>query len=397
MNQRIIIIGAGIVGLAICRELLLKGFKQVTILDKEKSIASHQSSRNSGVMHAGIYYKPGSLKAQLSRSGIEYMKRYCKNKKINFEECGKIIVAKNKKEIPFLEELLEKGKKNKLKGIKKISPKEINQREPFVKATSGILVPEESIVNYLEVSNKFLDDILNLGGKIILNTKIIKLEDNLNSKVLISSKKERFETDIIIASSGLYSDKVSELLGFKTKGKKIIPFRGEYYSFKKEYRYFVKNLIYPVPNPSFPFLGVHFTKMISGDVEAGPNAVLAMAREGYNWNTINPSELFESLKFPGLRNFIFKYPKTTLSEFMKSISKNLFIKSLKEYIPDLEFNMFIKGDSGVRAQLMDERGNLMQDFEISHKENYISILNAPSPAATSSIAIAKYVTNYLKK
>ena len=249
----------------------------------------------------------------------------------------------------------------------------------------------------MEVSNKFLDDILNLGGELILNTKIIKLEENLNSKVLISSKKERFEADIIIASSGLYSDKVSELLGFKTKGKKIIPFRGEYYCLKKEYRYFVKNLIYPVPDPSFPFLGVHFTKMINGDVEAGPNAVLALAREGYNWNTINPSELLESLKFSGLRNFILKYPRTTLTEVFRSLSKNLFIKNLQEYVPNLEFNMFIKGESGVRAQLMDKSGNLIQDFDISHNKNFISILNAPSPAATSSIAIAKYVTNYLQK
>tara|TARA_B100000963_G_scaffold362020_1_gene402144 strand:- start:11069 stop:12262 length:1194 start_codon:yes stop_codon:yes gene_type:complete len=397
MNQRIIIIGAGIVGLAICRELLLKGYKKVTIIDKEKSIASHQSSRNSGVMHAGLYYKPGSLKATLSRQGIKYMKTYCKEKKINFEECGKIVIAKNKKEIPYLEDLLEKGKKNNLQGIQKISNKEINKREPYVEANSGILVPEESIVSYLEVSNKFLEDIMNLGGNLILNTKIVKLEENFNSKSLYSSNKERFDADIIISSSGLYSDKVSEILGFKTKNKKIIPFRGEYYCFKKEYRYFVNNLIYPVPDPNFPFLGVHFTKMINGDIEAGPNAVLALAREGYDWNKINLSELLESLNFSGLRNFVIKYPKTTLNEFLRSINKFLFIKSLKEYIPDLELKMFIKGNSGVRAQLMNEKGNLIQDFEISHNENYISILNAPSPAATSSIAIAKYVANYLHK
>tara|TARA_B100000212_G_scaffold285284_1_gene225752 strand:+ start:5669 stop:6862 length:1194 start_codon:yes stop_codon:yes gene_type:complete len=397
MNKRIIIIGAGIVGLAICRELLLSGFKKVTIIEKEKSIASHQSSRNSGVMHSGLYYQPGSLKAKLSREGICYMKSYCINKKINFEECGKIVIAKNKQELPYLEKLFEKGKKNKLKGLKKISFKDINKIEPYVQGISGILVPEESIVSYREVADKFLEDILSLGGELFLNTKIVKLEENNDYKILFSSKKERFEGDIIISSSGLYSDKVSEYLGFRTNDKKIIPFRGEYYCLKNEYRYFVNNLIYPVPDPKFPFLGVHFTRLINGEVEAGPNAVLALAREGYEWNKINLSELTESLNFPGLRNFIFKHPMVTVNEFLRSINKNIFINSLKEFIPELRSDMFIKGESGVRAQLMDISGNLIQDFVILNKNNCISILNAPSPAATSSLAIAKYVVAFLNK
>lgn len=397
MNQRIIIIGGGIVGLAITRELLLNGYKKVTIIDKEKSIATHQSSRNSGVMHAGLYYKPASLKAKLSRLGIKYMKEYCKKNKIDFDECGKIVIAKSKSEIQELDNLFAKGKKNNLEGIQIISSKEINLREPHVNGIKGILVPEESIVSYLDVANKFLEDIKNLGGKLILNTKIIQLEEKMFSKRLISANNESFEADIVIASSGLYSDKVSQMLGFKIDNKKIIPFRGEYYCFKKEYRYFVKNLIYPVPNPNFPFLGVHFTRMINGDVEAGPNAILALAREGYNWNKINLSELADSLRFIGLRKFILKYPKTTFSEFLRSINKKIFINSLKEYIPDLESNMFLKGQSGVRAQLMNINGDLIQDFDIYNNKSFISILNAPSPAATSSIAIAKYVFNFLQK
>ena len=397
MNQKIIIIGAGIVGLAICRELLIRGYKNVSIIDKEKKIASHQSSRNSGVMHAGLYYKPGSLKSKLSRIGIKQMKEFCRKKSINFDECGKIVIAKNDFEIENLNNLYERGITNKLEGIKKINPSEIQSIEPYIKAKAGILVPEESIVNYEEVAKKILEDIRDMGGKVFLNTKIVDLKETLNEKILISNQKITFKADIVISSTGLYSDRIAKLLGFNFNEKKIIPFRGEYYCLKKEYKYFVNNLIYPVPNPNFPFLGVHLTRMITGEIEAGPNAVLALSREGYTWGNINIYELLESLIFPGLRNFIFKYPKTTLDELMRSISKDLFVNSLKEFIPDLDLNMFNKGESGVRAQLMDISGKLIQDFDILYNKNCVAILNAPSPAATSSLAIAKYVSNFLNK
>ncbi len=397
MNQKIIVIGAGIVGLAISRELLMRGYKDVTIIEKENQIASHQSSRNSGVMHAGLYYKPGSLKAELSRSGINKMKKYCRNRDIKFEECGKIVVAKNHSEIENLNKLYERGLANNLEGIRKLKSKEILQREPYICAKNAILVPEESIVSYSEVAKNFLYDVKNLGGKIFLNTKIIKIKETLNEKELTSENNLKFKGDILISSTGLYSDKFARMLGFNINKKQIIPFRGEYFCLKKEYNYFVKNLIYPVPDPKFPFLGVHFTRMINNNVEAGPNAVLALSREGYTWGNINIFEFLESLNFPGLRNFIIKHPMITLNEFLRSISKEIFVKSLKEFIPELTLDMFIKTQSGVRAQLMDISGNLIQDFDILKRNNCIAILNAPSPAATSSLAIAKYVVNFLNK
>lgn len=397
MNKKIIIIGGGIVGLAIGRELLLRGHKNVTIIEKEQEVASHQSSRNSGVMHSGLYYKPGSLKAKLSREGIKLLKQFCINKNINFEECGKVVIAKNKSEIKELDNLFEKGKKNKLFGIQKISMKKVNQVEPYVKGVEGILVPEEGIVSYREVAKSFLDDFKNLGGQILLNTKVEKIIESNDSKLLISSSREKFEAEILISSSGLYSDKVAKLMGFKLTQKKIIPFRGEYYCLKEEYKYLVKNLIYPVPNPKFPFLGVHFTRMINNDVEAGPNAVLALSREGYKWSDINLSELADSLKFKGLSNFILKYPKTTINEVLRSLSKEIFTRSLQEFIPEINANMLKKGDSGVRAQLMKDSGDLIQDFDILQNKNKIAILNAPSPAATSSLSIANYVADYLNR
>lgn len=397
MNNNVAIIGGGIVGLAIGRELLLRGYKDIKIIEKEGGIASHQSSRNSGVMHSGLYYKPGSLKAKLSREGIKLLKEFCINKKIKFEECGKVVIAKNISEKAELNNLFEKGKRNELIGIEKITMKTVNQREPNVIGVEGLLVPEEGIVNYREVANCLMDDIKNMGGQIFLNTRIVRLDESNNSQILISSQKEKFEADIIISSSGLYSDKTAELLGFKLKQKQIIPFRGEYYCLKEKYRNLVSHLIYPVPNPKFPFLGVHFTRMINGEVEAGPNAVLALSREGYSWRDINLLELFDTLKFKGLTNFIYKYPKTTFGEVMRSFNKEIFTKSLQEFIPEINSNMLIKGEPGVRAQLMNETGDLIQDFDIVHKKNKIAILNAPSPAATSSLSIARYIAEFIQK
>ena len=393
--KSVIIIGGGIVGLAIARELSLKGYKKIIIVEKESNIAKHQSSRNSGVMHAGLYYAPGSLKQKLSREGIKLMKEFCNMNKIKWRECGKIVVATNKNEEIRFSELYQRGLKNNLKNLEIISSKEISRLEPYISAYKGIRVPEESIVDYREVSKCFLEEILSNGGVIKYNSNIIKVENHKNNlKRLKLSSGDYLEANIIIAASGLYSDKVSELLKFNINNQKIIPFRGEYYKFKDNYNYLVKNLVYPLPNKNFPFLGCHLTKMINGTLEAGPNAVLALAREGYNWKTFNLVELLESLKFPGLRNFLLKYPRTTISEVARSFSKELFINNLKSMLPEVHPNMLVRGESGVRAQLMTNNGELIQDFDIRIKSDIISILNAPSPAATSSIAIAKYVLKY---
>ena len=393
--KKIVIIGAGIIGLSLALELLKRGHKKVLLVEKENQIAMHQSSRNSGVMHAGLYYKPGSLKSRLCREGINLMKTYCNKHSIEWNECGKIVIANNSLEENRLIELFERGKKNKLKGIQKITSKQISKIEPYVQANNAIYVPEESIVNYRAVAQSYLDEIISYGGSINYGSKVKKIKNIGNKKVITLDNGEELDSDIVISSSGLFSDKLAEMMGLNDNNQKILPFRGEYYLLKDEFRYLVKGLIYPVPNPSFPFLGVHFTKMIDGNVEAGPNAVLALAREGYNWRTINIQELVESLSYEGLRNFILKYPLTILGEVSRSLSKSLFIEDLKKLLPDVNQNMFYRGSSGIRAQLMNSQGDLIQDFDIKINGNLVSILNAPSPAATSSLAIAKYVAEYI--
>jgi len=393
--KSVIVIGGGIIGLAIARELSLKGYTDVTIIEKESYIVKHQSSRNSGVMHAGLYYRPGSLKQRLCREGIHLMKDYCQTNNISWRECGKIVIAKDNLEEERLNELFARGIKNNLKNLEKISFKEISRLEPYVNAHSGIRVPEESTVNYKEVAECFLKETLSNGGSIRYNSKVIEIEDyRRNSKRLKLSSGEYLEADIIIAASGLYSDKVAKLLKFNINNQQIIPFRGEYYKFKDDYSYLINNLVYPIPDKNFPFLGSHLTKMIDGRLEAGPNAVLALAREGYGWKDLNLEELTDTIMFNGLRKFIIKYPKTTFKELARSLSKNLFVKNIRNMLPDIDENMLEKGESGVRAQLMKDNGELIQDFDIRIKSEVISILNAPSPAATSSIAIAKYVLEY---
>ena len=393
--KSVVIIGGGIVGLAIARELILKGYKNTTILEKESDIAIHQSSRNSGVMHAGLYYPPGSLKSKLSREGIILMKSYCKKNQIRWLECGKIVVAKNQAEEEKLIKLFQKGLRNKLKDIEIISSKQVSYLEPYVDAYKAIRVPEESIVNYKEVAKSFLREILSKGGSIKYNSKVVNIEDaKFCEKRLKISSGEYFDADIIISASGLYSDKVSKMLGLDIDQQQIIPFKGEYYYFKEDYKYLVKNLVYPIPKDEFPFLGAHFTKMIDGGLEVGPNAVLSHSREGYNWYNMNIPELIDSITYPGLRNFLMMYPETSFEEISRSIFKNLFVKKLKDIVPDINGSMLVKTNPGIRAQLMKRNGELVKDFDIRIKKNIISVLNAPSPAATSSIAIAKYIVKY---
>ena len=304
-------------------------------------------------------------------------------------------LAKDNSEEESLNELSARGIKNNLKNLEKISFKEISRLEPYINAYSGIKVPEESTVNYKEVAQCFLKETLSNGGSIRYNSEVVEIEDYRgDSKRLKLSSGEYVEANIIIAASGLYSDKVAKLLKIIINNQQIIPFRGEYYKFNDDYSYLINNLVYPLPDKNFPFLGSHLTKMIDGRLEAGPNAVLALAREGYSWKDLNLEEFIDSIKFNGLRKFIIKYPKTTFEELIKSLSKNLFVKNIRNMLPDITENMLEKGESGVRAQLMSDNGELIQDFDIRVKSEVISILNAPSPAATSSIAIAKYVLEY---
>jgi len=394
-NKKIIILGAGIIGLAIARKLKELGYKNVLLIEKENDIALHQSSRNSGVMHAGLYYAPNSLKSELSRKGIKLIKNYCNTNNIIWKECGKVVIAKNPSELDSLNALFERGKINKLKGIQRINSSQVNKIEPYVSAYSGVHVPEESIVNYKEVAKCFLSDFLSLGGEIKYSTKVKSVSSKENYTVVNLDNKEQLAFDLLFCTTGIFSDKTAEMCGFDIEKKKIIPFRGEYFLLKEEFRYLVKGLIYPTPNPELPFLGVHLTKMVDGGVEAGPNAVLALAREGYNWKKINYQELIESITYPGLLKFIYKYPLTTCGEIIRSLSKKIFVESLKKIVPDITEDMLIKGEAGIRAQLMNIDGYLEQDFDIRVDGKFISVLNAPSPAATSSLAIAEYILEYL--
>ncbi|ABM70702.1 L-2-hydroxyglutarate oxidase [Prochlorococcus marinus] len=394
-KEKIIIIGGGILGLSIARKFLKEGFKKITILEKEKDIANHQSSRNSGVMHAGLYYPPNSLKAKLSREGILLMKDYCNQNSIKWEECGKVVVATSQNELERLDSLFNNGKINQLIGIKKLTAKEVNLIEPYVESKAGIHVPEESIVSYKEVARKYKEEIIAFGGRILCSSKVVNINHHNEYKELVLQNGDKLCGDIIISTAGLYSDKISKILGIDIEKKQILPFRGEYYCLKPDYEYLVKSLIYPVPNPKLPFLGVHFTKMINGGVEAGPNAILALAREGYKWSDINLNELYESISYIGLQRFILKYPLISAGEIIRSLSKNIFLKSLQKLIPDIKSEMIYRGPSGIRAQLMNQKGDLEQDFDIRIKGNFISILNAPSPAATSSLSIADYVVRSL--
>ena len=394
-SKRIVIVGGGILGLSIARNFLLKGFKNLILLEKEECVANHQSSRNSGVMHAGLYYDPKSLKANLSRKGIVMMKDFCNENSISWEECGKVVVATEENEIERLDKLYKRGITNGLKGIKKINSKEVNLIEPYVDAKAAILVPEESIVNYKKVASKYEEQIVSLGGEIQCSSKVIGIKHLIDSEELLLENGEIISGEVIISTAGLYSDKIAKMLRFDIDKKQTLPFRGEYYLLKPEYEYLIKDLIYPVPNPTLPFLGVHFTKMIDGGVEAGPNAVLALAREGYDWKTINLFELYESLSYSGLQKFVLKYPLITAGEVIRSLSKQVFVKSLKKLIPDISGKMITKGPAGIRAQLMNNNGGLEQDFDIRINSNVISVLNAPSPAATSSLSISEYIVELL--
>ena len=394
-NKQIVLIGGGILGLSLARKFLIEGYKNIKLVEKEDSVCKHQSSRNSGVMHAGLYYEPNSLKAELSRKGILLMKDYCNKNLINWDECGKIVVATEDNEQNRVENLLIRGSKNNLKGLKLLNSKEINIIEPYVEAKSGILVPEESIVEYKDVAKKFEEEVIASGGLIKFFSKVTKIEESQNSYLIHLETGEKIYADVVISTAGLYSDKIAKLMGLDIDNKKILPFRGEYFLLKSPYSYLVKNLIYPVPNPSLPFLGVHLTRMISGEVEAGPNAILALAREGYDWSIINYEEIYESISYKGLRNFIKKYPITTAGEVFRSLFKIIFVKSLQKIIPDIKSEMLSSAPSGIRAQLMNPNGNLEQDFDIRIKGNLICILNAPSPAATSSLSIAEYIFSSL--
>lgn len=397
MTYDVVIVGGGIVGLATGMKILKsRPDLKVAILEKESQLAKHQTANNSGVIHSGLYYKPGSLKATNCINGYHELVNFCKEEKIPFEITGKVVVATREEQKPLLDTLLTRGLQNGLTGTRKITLEELKEYEPNCTGVAAIHVPQTGIVDYYQVALAYGRKIVQSGGGIFLEHKVLKIsqQDGVNH---IETSKASFKAKLVINCAGLYSDKVARMNDASVDDVKIIPFRGEYYKLKKEKEYLVKNLIYPVPDPNFPFLGVHFTRMKKGGVEAGPNAVLAFKREGYKKSQINLSELFESLAWPGFQKVAGKYWKTGFGELYRSFSKAAFTKALQELIPEIQESDLVDGGAGVRAQACDRTGGLLDDFAIRESQYAINVLNAPSPAATSSLSIGGTVAEMALK
>ena len=390
MTQDVIIIGGGIVGLATAFRLLeARPAARILLLEKESQLAAHQTGNNSGVLHSGLYYKPGSEKARLSVSGLQQMTAFCREHDIAHEICGKIVVATSEDELPRLENLWERGHANGLLGLRKLTPEQIKEIEPHAAGLAAIQVPQEGIVDYPAVCEKLGELIRRRGGEIRLNAHVGKIVSDGGERVVETSAGD-FRTKFVVACGGLHADRLVKAAGQKPAAK-IIPFRGEYFKIKKEHQHLVRHLIYPVPDPKFPFLGVHFTRLIRGGIEAGPNAVLAFAREGYRWSNINLRDLAESLCFPGLWKFFAAYPGLCGYEIRRSLSKAEFTRSLQKLVPEIQEDDLEAGGAGVRAQAMTIDGKLVEDFYFEEAQGVLHVVNAPSPAATASLAIGSKI------
>ena len=392
----VVVIGGGIVGLASALRIKEANPKlRVAVVEKESGLAQHQTGHNSGVIHSGLYYKPGSLKAKNCVDGYNQLIKFCREEEINFELCGKIVVATHDAQIQALDTLYDRGIQNGLTGMKRLHGDELKEHEPHVNGVQGIYVPQTGIIDYKEVSYKYAEKIKHFNGDIFPGNKVLNIKEK-GQFIEVETNSQTLITRLVINCSGLYSDQIAKLTGVPVDYR-IIPFRGEYYKIKPEKEHLVKHLIYPVPDPAFPFLGVHFTRMIGGGIEAGPNAVFAMKREGYKKTDINLSDLAGSLAWRGFRKVAGKYWKTGLGEFYRSFSKSAFTKALQELIPEIEKDDLVPGGAGVRAQACDRNGGLIDDFLILESDKIINVGNAPSPAATSSLAIGSHVAELALK
>ena len=397
MVYDVVIVGGGIVGLATGYKLIsARPDLKIAILEKESQLAMHQTANNSGVIHSGLYYKPGSLKAINCIKGYHELVNFCKEEKIPYEITGKVVVATRESQRPLLTMLLERGLQNGLTGTRKITLEELKEYEPYCTGVGAIHVPQTGIVDYLQVALAYGRKIMQQGGGVFLDHKVLEInqKDSIN---YIETSIGTFQAKLVVNCAGLYSDKVARMNDKSIDDVKIIPFRGEYFKLKEDREYLVKNLIYPVPDPNFPFLGVHFTRMKKGGVEAGPNAVLAFKREGYKNTQVNFAEFAETLAWPGFQKVAGKYWKTGLGELYRSFSKSAFTKALQELIPDIQESDLVEGGAGVRAQACDRTGGLLDDFAIRESEFAINVLNAPSPAATSSLSIGGTVSEMVLK
>ncbi len=388
----VVVVGGGIIGLATSMKLT-QDFPnlKVAVLEKEKEVAQHQTGHNSGVIHAGIYYAPGSQKANFCSTGGKLLRDFCDEYGIAYDMCGKLIVATDDSEVPQLEELFKRGTENGAEGLRMVDREEIKDIEPYSAGVKAILSPNTGIIDYFEVSQAYATRMRENGGDLLTNVEVISMEirDNL---VYVNTTSGTIAAKYILNCAGLHADTVARMMGVDV-GVKIVPFRGEYFSIIPEKEHMVKGLIYPVPNPSMPFLGVHFTRRINGSVEAGPNAVLAFAREGYKKTDVNLKDTLGTLSYSGFWKMSAKYWKVGMHEQYRSLVKGVFVKSLQKLMPEITGDDLGAPGAGVRAQVIDSNGGLLQDFAIEASANAIHVLSAPSPGATSSLTISEYIVD----
>jgi L-2-hydroxyglutarate oxidase LhgO len=393
-EPEVAIVGAGIVGLAIGLEVTrrLPGVR-LCVIEKEPAVASHQTSHNSGVVHSGIYYRPGSLKARLCVTGAEAMVRFCAEHGIPYERCGKVIVSTREEEIAQLEELYRRGIGNGLRGLRMLRAEEIREFEPHAAGIRGLHVPSTAIVDYRQVAEKYAELIRNRGGEVLLSQAVTGLTRS-GGRTVIATSQGVISAKLVINCAGLHSDRVGRMAQAKLD-LAIVPFRGEYYDLRPEKHQLVRGLIYPVPDPQFPFLGVHFTRRIGGGVEAGPNAVLALAREGYSKRSFEMTDVMEYAAFAGFWRMASRHWRTSIDEYRRSWSKAEFTRSLQRLVPELQAEDLVEGGAGVRAQALGRDGKLIDDFHIVYGEGMVHVANVPSPAATASLAIAGHIVDKL--
>ncbi|MGB6180844.1 MAG: L-2-hydroxyglutarate oxidase [Rhodococcus sp. (in: high G+C Gram-positive bacteria)] len=389
----VVVVGAGIVGLATGRALTRRGYR-VTVVDKESDTATHQTGNNSGVIHSGLYYAPGSLKATLAVEGSASMRDFARDHGLPVDVCGKLVVATTAEQIPALEALAERGAIN---GVpcRMVSAAEAREYEPAVRAVKALRVESTGIVDYRAVCTALRAEIVSAGGDVILGAEVIAIEGSVRVRCRTGGSESVVSADLLVNCAGLQSDRIARMAGVDP-AVRILPFRGEYFELAPQYRDLVRGLIYPVPDATLPFLGVHLTRMIDGEVHAGPNAVLALAREGYRWRDIVPRDVVDAMAWPGLWRLGKKYWRTGIEEVARSASSARFLASLRELVPDLPSDSLVPTHAGVRAQAIHRNGALVDDFYYELRPGQVHVLNAPSPAATASLGIAEHIANRLE-
>jgi L-2-hydroxyglutarate oxidase LhgO len=393
---RVGVVGAGILGLAIARRLTeLLPDATITVLDKEDRIAAHQTGHNSGVAHAGLYYQPGSLKAQLCRRGIGLLKDYCGDRQLPYDECGKLVIARTEDEVGRLQAIHDRATANGVPGLSWLGPDALKDIEPYAVGVAALHSPTTAIVDFAAVARAFAEDVRTAGGAIRLSHEVVGIRrrgDAVQVAVRGSGGTSVLTFDRLVVCAGLQSDRVARLAG-DTPEPAIVPFRGEYYRLIPQREYLVRGLIYPVPDPRYPFLGVHFTRRVRGGVDVGPNAVLALAREGYRRRDVHLADVAELLRWPGSAPLVRTHWRTGLKELYGSLSRRAFVAEAATFVPALQISDVTPAPAGVRAQAVDADGKLVDDFRIGHLGPVVTLRNAPSPGATSALAIAEYVTN----